>query len=132
MHVLFCAGFGPIVRDPDASLSFYRDTLGLPLEAGDYPATAAVDGIKHFGLWRLEDAAASCFATRTWPADVPVPQGNIEFDVNDVAEAAAELQRRGCVILTGPKTEPWGQEVARLLSPEGLLVGVTRTDSLRS
>src|SRR2546423_627403 len=86
------------------------------------PTPGAVDGIKHFGLWRLEDAAASCFATRTWPADVPVPQGNIEFDVSDVATAAAELQRRGCVILTGPKTEPWGQEVARLLSPEGLLV----------
>ena len=30
-------------------------------------------------------------------------------------------------MLTGPKTEPWGQEVVRLLSPEGLLVGVTRT-----
>ena len=130
MNVLFCAGFGPIVRDPSASLAFYGDALGLPLEAGDYPATGAIEGVKHFGLWRLEDAAASCFGTTTWPDDVPVPQGNIEFDVDDVAGAAAELEARGCVILTGPKTEPWGQEVARLLSPEGLLVAVTSTPGL--
>jgi len=29
------------------------------------------------------------------------------------------------------KTEPWGQTVSRFLSPEGLLVGVTFTPSLR-
>jgi hypothetical protein len=29
------------------------------------------------------------------------------------------------------KTEPWGQTVSRFLSPEGLLVGITLTPSLR-
>ncbi len=31
MKVLFVAGFGPIVRDMEASLCFYRETIGLPL-----------------------------------------------------------------------------------------------------
>ena len=30
-------------------------------------------------------------------------------------------------MLTEARTEPWGQTTARLLSPEGLLVGVTYT-----
>ena len=33
LKVLFVAGFGPLVRDPEASKAFYVDTLGLPLEA---------------------------------------------------------------------------------------------------
>ena len=130
MQIRFVAGVAAIVPDPAASLAFYRDALGLPRPDGDYPATDAVPGIKHFGLWSLAGAAQSCFGTATWPSDVPVPQAALEFDLDDaaaVAAAAAELEAKGHRLLTGPKTEPWGQTVARLLSPEGLLIGVTYT-----
>ena len=131
MKVLFVAGFGPIVRDMDASLRFYRETIGMPLEEGSDVSTEKVDGVKHFGLWPLADAAESCFGTREWPSNVAAPQGWVEFDVEDVATAAAELQAKGYRLLVAPKTEPWGQTVARLLSPEGLLVGVTITPWMR-
>jgi catechol 2,3-dioxygenase-like lactoylglutathione lyase family enzyme len=131
MRVLFVAGFGPIVRDMDASLRFYRETIGMPLEEGSDVSTEKVDGVKHFGLWPLADAAESCFGTRDWPSNVAAPQGWVEFDVEDVAAAAAELQAKGYRLLVPPKTEPWGQTVARLLSPEGLLVGVTITPWMR-
>ncbi len=131
MKVLFVAGFGPIVRDMDASLRFYRETIGMPLEEGSDVSTEKVDGVKHFGLWPLADAAESCFATREWPSNVTAPQAWVEFDVEDVAAAAAELQAKGYRLLVAPKTEPWGQTVARLLSPEGLLVGVTITPWMR-
>jgi len=131
MKVLFVAGFGPIVRDMQTALTFYRDALGLPIEQAADVSTEKVDGVKHFGLWPLEEAAESCFGTRPWPSDVPAPQAWIEFDVDDVAAAANELQAKGYRILVGPKDEPWGQTVARLLSPEGLLVGVTRTPWMR-
>ena len=131
MKVLFVAGFGPIVRDMDASLRFYRETIGMPLEEGSDVSTEKVDGVKHFGLWPLADAAESCFGTRDWPSNVAAPQGWVEFDVEDVAAAAAELQAKGYRLLVAPKTEPWGQTVARLLSPEGLLVGVTITPWMR-
>ena len=130
MQVKFVAGFSPIVPDPAASLAFYRDALGLPLPDDDYPSTEALAGVKHFGLWSLAGAAESCFGTSTWPADLPVPQAALEFDVADaaaVATAASELEGKGYRLLVGPKTEPWGQTVVRLLSPEGLLVGVTHT-----
>ncbi len=131
MKVLFVAGFGPIVRDMDASLRFYRETIGMPLEEGSDVSTEKVDGVKHFGLWPLADAAESCFGTREWPSNVTAPQAWVEFDVEDVAAAAAELQAKGYRLLVAPKTEPWGQTVARLLSPEGLLVGVTITPWMR-
>ena len=56
-----------------------------------------------------------------------VPQAWIEFDVDDIAAAAEELRAKGYKLLVGPREEPWGQTVARLLSPEGILVGVTIT-----
>ena len=130
MQVKFVSSVAPIVRDLDESRRFYRDAVGLPLDDSDYPHTDAVPGLKHFGLWSLEGAAESCFGVRTWPADLPVPQASLEFDVEDeaaVAAASAELTAQGYHLLVGPKTEEWGQTVARLLSPEGLLVGVTYT-----
>jgi hypothetical protein len=61
-----------------------------------------------------------------------VPQGWIEFDVDDVAAATAELEAGGYQVLVSNKVEPWGQTVTRLLGPEGLLVGITHTPSLRN
>lgn len=131
MKIRFCSGIAPLVRDAAASRRFYQDALGLPLDdAAGYPMTDDLPGLKHFGLWTLEGAAESCFGAATWLADVPVPQANLEFDVeraDAVGPAAEELAAKGYRPLVGPKTEPWGQTVARLLSPEGLLVGVTST-----
>jgi catechol 2,3-dioxygenase-like lactoylglutathione lyase family enzyme len=131
MKVLFVAGFGPIVRDMDASLRFYRDTIGMPLEEKGDVSTEKVDGVKHFGLWPLAEAAESCFGSHEWPSNMTAPQAWIEFDVDDVAAAAEELRAKGYRLLVAPKTEPWGQTVARLLSPEGVLVGVTITPWMR-
>jgi catechol 2,3-dioxygenase-like lactoylglutathione lyase family enzyme len=134
MKVLFAAGFTPIVRDRDASLRFYRETLGLPLEhdeENDYVATNDVDGLKHMGLWPLSDAAEMVFGTKQWPADVPEPQATVEFDVDDVDAAAKELEVAGYALLAGPRTMPWGQRIVHVLSPEHLLVGLTYTPWMR-
>jgi catechol 2,3-dioxygenase-like lactoylglutathione lyase family enzyme len=129
MDVQFIASFSVIVRDRDAARAFYRDALALSFEGGegDYAFTEQLDGAKHFGLWPLADAAQACFGTDVWPDDVPVPQASVEFEVEDVGAAAAELEGRGHRLMHGEKTEPWGQVTARLLSPEGLVVGVCYT-----
>lgn len=129
MEILFVASFAPIVADPEASQPFYAGTLGVDFEGaeGGYLFTARLPGVNHFGLWPLADAAQACFGTDVWPPDVPVPQASIEFEVGDVAQAAAELEQAGYRPIRGVRTEPWGQVTARVLSPEGLLVGVCRT-----
>ena len=133
VDVLFVAGFGPIVRDPAASRKLYSETLGLPFkeDANGYLHTGAVDGVKHFALWPLSQAAESCFGTNQWPANLPIPQAWIEFDVANIEQATAELKSQGYKLLIAMRTEPWGQIVTRLLGPEGLLVGVTHTPSMR-
>jgi catechol 2,3-dioxygenase-like lactoylglutathione lyase family enzyme len=127
MKILFVAGFGAIVRDMQESLRFYRDAIGIPLVEKEDVATEELDGVKYFSLWPLADAAESCFGEREWPSNVAVPQAWIEFDVDDIAAAAEELRAKGYKLLVGPREEPWGQTVTRLLSPEGILVGVTIT-----
>jgi catechol 2,3-dioxygenase-like lactoylglutathione lyase family enzyme len=132
MKVLFVAGFGPIVSDMQASQAFYGKVLGLPLEGDEsYLFTHDLNGVKHFALWPLTGAAQSCFGTDNWPEHLPVPQGWIEFDVEDVVAATAELENKGYRVLLAAKQEPWGQTVTRLLGPDGLLVGITYTPSLR-
>jgi predicted enzyme related to lactoylglutathione lyase len=128
MQVEFVASVSPIVRDVDAARAFYRDALDLQFEGseGDYRYTEQLPGVRHLGLWPLAEAARSCFGTDEWPSDVDVPQASIEFEVPDVAAAAAELETNGYRLLHGAQTEPWGQITARLLSPEGLLVAVCR------
>ena len=131
MRVQFIAGLGPLVRDSETSLAFYRDLLGVPLEVGDgYAAADNWAGTRHFGQWSVADAAEAIFGSRDWPADVPVPQGNIEFDVEseEALEAAAtELRAAGYPPLVGPKKEEWGQSVVRVIGPEGLLITIAFT-----
>jgi catechol 2,3-dioxygenase-like lactoylglutathione lyase family enzyme len=132
MDVQFIASVAPIVRDADAARLFYRDALGLSFEGqeGDYVFTHQLEGAKHFGLWPLSEAAGACFGRSEWPADIAVPQASIEFEVADVAAAAAELTSKGYRLIHEARTEPWAQVTARLLSPEGLLVAVCYTPSL--
>jgi catechol 2,3-dioxygenase-like lactoylglutathione lyase family enzyme len=133
MDVQFVTSVAPIVRDAEASRSFYADTLGLGFEGqeGDYVFTHELEGTKHFGLWPLSEAANACFGSTEWPADTPIPQASIEFEVADVAAAAAELAAKGHHLIHGARTEPWGQITARLLSPEGLLVAVCYTPAFQ-
>ncbi len=133
MKVLFIAGFGPIDRDVAKSRALYADSLGILFkeDAAGYLYTGTLQGAKHFALWPLSQAAQSCFGSYSWPGNIPVPQAWLEFEVENVEEATAELESRGYQMLIRNKTEPWGQIVSRFLSPEGLLVAVTFTPALR-
>jgi len=133
IRVLFIVGFGPIVRDATPSRKLYADELGLSFkeEAGGYLHTEALPGAKTFALWPLAEAARSCFGRYAWPEDLPVPQAWLEFEVDDIEKATEAIELRGYRMLVRNKTEPWGQTVSRFLSPEGLLLAVTRTPSMR-
>jgi hypothetical protein len=133
IQVRFIAGFGPVVQDDGTSRALYEGALRLPFEelGPGYLATDKVDGAKHFALWPLSQAAESCFGTSEWPRNLPIPQAWVEFDVADIASATAQLRSEGYELLVSERKEPWGQTVTRFLSPEGILVGVTVTPSMR-
>jgi hypothetical protein len=133
IKVLFIAGFGPIVREPTASRKLYNQTLGIGFkeENGGYLHTEALQGAKTFALWPLSQVAESCFGKDAWPTEIPAPHAWLEFDVDDVEKATRELEEQGHRMLVKNKREPWGQIVSRFITPEGLLVGITFTPSMR-
>jgi catechol 2,3-dioxygenase-like lactoylglutathione lyase family enzyme len=130
VNIDFLSTVAVIAPDPPHSRKLYVDALGLPLdgEAGDYQHSEQIGGCKSFGIWPLSQAAEACFGTPEWPAERPVPQVSIEFDVGDaaaVSAAAHELEQAGFALLHPARTEPWGQTVARLQSPEGAIIGIS-------
>jgi catechol 2,3-dioxygenase-like lactoylglutathione lyase family enzyme len=134
IKVLFIAGFGPIVRDDTASRTLYSRMLGIRFkeETGGYLHTEALRGANTFALWPLSQAAHSCFGEDSWPGDVPAPQAWLEFDVENVEQATVELESQGHRMLVKNRKEPWGQTVSRFITPEGLLLGITFTPSMRN
>jgi catechol 2,3-dioxygenase-like lactoylglutathione lyase family enzyme len=131
MEIEFVTSIAVIAPDPPRSRQLYVDTLGLPLAddgGSGYFHSDQVAGTRHFGVWPLSQAARACFGTDEWPADVPVPQVSIEFEVGDLDAldaASRELTAAGHRLLHPPREEPWGQTVARLLSPEGAVIGIS-------
>jgi catechol 2,3-dioxygenase-like lactoylglutathione lyase family enzyme len=136
MEIQFVTSVAVIAPDPARSRRLYVETLGLPLaddSGSGYLHSEEVAGTRHFGIWPLSQAAQACFGQEKWPESHPVPQASIEFEVADRAAldaAAAELAAAGYELLHPPREEPWGQTVARLLSPEGAIVGVSFAPAL--
>jgi len=136
MDVEFIATVSVIAADPTESRRLYVDALGLPLQAepgSEYFHSEEIGGAKHFAVWPLSQAAEACFGSPEWPAERPVPQMSVEFEVADadaVSAAAAELQEQGFELLHGARQEPWGQTVARLQTVDSLIVGVSYAPAL--
>lgn len=136
MDIKFIASVAVIAADPAESRKLYVNALGLPLQAeegGEYFHSEEIGGAKHFAVWPLSQAAQACFGSPEWPADRPVPQMSVEFEVADadaVAAAAAELQDQGFELLHGARQEPWGQTVARLQTVDSLIVGISYAPAL--
>ena len=129
MEITSIAGFATITKQPDSSAALYLQTLGLPLEQqDDYLFMDRFPGAHHFGVWPLTMAARSCFGQDEWPQNVPEPNATIEFELADAAAVAAaveEMKAKGQDFIHEARTEPWGQTVARFISPEGVLIGLS-------
>lgn len=132
MKIAFVAGFGPIVRDVHAARAFWGDSLGIELAeaAPEYFTNDSLEGVKAFALWPLAQAAEATFGSAEWPSHLPTPQAWLELDLESadaIGPAIDELRAAGHRVLREAHEEPWGQTTARVLSPEGLLVGITYT-----
>lgn len=129
MDIECIAGFATITRDPAASAALYLDTLGLPLTRREkYLSVDRFPGAHHFGVWPLTMAAQSCFGQDAWPAHIVEPTSTIEFELQDadaVEAAVLEMKAKGQVFIHDVRVEPWGQTMARFMSPEGVLIGLS-------
>lgn len=121
------ASVAEIVEDMDAAVSFYRDTLGLPVERLDEGyATVDIPSMLHFGIWSRAFAAQAAFGSPAAAERVPLGF-TIGFEVDAVDAAAERISDSGVQMLHSSKTEPWGQVTARFLTPGGALCEIAET-----
>lgn len=131
MEIEFIAGFSVITKQPDVSASLYVEALGLPLEkyeTTDYRFVDGFPGAHHFGVWPLEMAAQSCFGQNEWPNSIAEPTATIDLELANpkaVESAVQEMKANGQDFIHGARMEPWGQTVARFMSPEGVLISLS-------
>lgn len=96
-------------RDPDASVAFYRDALGLAIHR-EFPGGT----VFFLGQSLLEVSGRS--------DDAPTPATQLWLQVRDLAATAAELKNRGVPIVREPRQEPWGLLEMWITDPEGLRI----------
>jgi catechol 2,3-dioxygenase-like lactoylglutathione lyase family enzyme len=99
------------VTDMEASITFYRDTLGLPLISNDYVARFDLDG-------------ALVELVRRPPGSVVPGSGNARlcFSVENVHETLKELHARG--IATSEIQNKRGGKLAFFRDPDGNELGL--------
>ena len=118
---------GPVVQlrvvlitdDLEATARFYRDALGLPVEA-----TWEQDGggvVFTAGRATLEILSAE-HAEMVDRIEVGKPLGRevrLALEVPDADTKASELVAAGAELLGGPTDTPWGDRNARVRTPDG-------------
>ena len=113
------------VRDVAASVAFYERAFGVGLRfaspEGDYAELET--GATALGLASTE-LAASNFAPPIRENDPGVPPAAFEigFEAEDVAAAYAHAVEAGATPLAEPVVKPWGQTVAYVRDPDGIIV----------
>jgi catechol 2,3-dioxygenase-like lactoylglutathione lyase family enzyme len=108
-------------RDPDTSLAFYRDKLGLAIYR-EFPGGT----VFFLGNGFLELSGRG----ETGPS----PDTVLWLQVRDLAAMAGALADRGVPITREPKEEPWGLLEMWIEDPDGLrivVVEVPATHPLR-
>jgi catechol 2,3-dioxygenase-like lactoylglutathione lyase family enzyme len=99
--------------DPERSLAFYRDVLGLAVYREFPGGTVFFLGGGYLEVsGRREPGAPSDDRVRLW------------LQVRDLAAAHEELAARGATIVRAPQREPWGLDEMWIADPDGLPIAV--------
>jgi catechol 2,3-dioxygenase-like lactoylglutathione lyase family enzyme len=109
------------VPDFDAALRFYRDTLGLDLEAvweseGGHVVLLSAGR----GTLELVDEAHAAEIDRIEVGRRVAGPVRLAFEVGDSEAVAERLEGAGATPIGGPVTTPWNDRNVRLEAPDGM------------
>lgn len=125
------AGIAEIVEDLDQAVAFYRNVLGLEVEArNDRYALVSIPGVIHFGLWSRSAAAEATFGDPAAAGKIPLGF-TLGLEVDAVKDASQNVVSKGARLAQSPKKEPWGQSTSRFFSPSGALCEFSETPNAR-
>lgn len=113
---------GIITRQPDAMLAFYRDLLGLPLEA-----TIPMPGGGTMHRLKVGESVVKIIDTDPQPAADAVPGGiraatgyrYWTIHIAGIADAVDSIRQAGHRVLLGPKVIREGVTIAMVEDPDG-------------
>jgi catechol 2,3-dioxygenase-like lactoylglutathione lyase family enzyme len=115
------------VSDFDGSLAFYRDVLGLEVEAlyDDPPyATLTAAGARLSLAEQGHPAEDRPGVTMAAPDDASNANVVIVLEVSDARAVYTELESRGARFLAQPYEPPWGGSRFFCVDPDGYLVEI--------
>ena len=110
------------VDDFDSALSFYRDSLGLPLlQVWEAPGDARVV-LLDAGRATLElvNEAQAAFIDEIEVGERVAGPVRVAFEVDDSTAVAARLVAAGAEQLAEPVTTPWNDRNVRVRAPDGM------------
>jgi catechol 2,3-dioxygenase-like lactoylglutathione lyase family enzyme len=112
------------VADVPASVDFYEKAFGLERawvrDEGDYAQMSTGETTLQFAV---ETAApTSGVDIRLNRADGPAAGMQLSLVVDDVPAAFDQAVNAGAIAVADPVTKPWGQVVAYVRDPDGVLV----------
>lgn len=113
------------VSNLERSIAFYRDVIGLPFRfASESYAEFATEGAK-FSLF-ARSHLPGLIGREAPRGEVPWPQGEVAFFVEDVDAEHERLAAAGVRVLAPPTDRPWGERTLHLADPDGNVVELTR------
>ena len=108
------------VRDFEASLKFYRDTLGFTAHDGTEDFMAFTVGDKTLAILDINSVAKMISEETVQPAVTNAPPRFLmAVFLEDTDKAYEELKAKGVHFVKPPTTQPWGQRTAYFNDPDG-------------
>ncbi|RCW40835.1 putative enzyme related to lactoylglutathione lyase [Halopolyspora algeriensis] len=98
-------------RDPQRSLEFYRDVLGLAIYR-EFPGGT----VFFLGQGFLELSGRA--------DEGPSPDQALWLQVRDVRAEFGQLRERGVAVLAEPEVKPWGLHEAWIVDPDGMHIAL--------
>ncbi len=115
------------VRDVERSVTFYEQAFGLQRrfvdQSGQYAEMETGETTLSFASDELGASNLPGGFRKNDPAGLPAGI-EIAFVTGDVDAAFRSALEAGATEVAGPKTKPWGQTVAYVRDPNGVLVEI--------
>ncbi len=120
-HVIF------YIKDMNRTISFYQKAFGIGLrfldESGVYAELETGDVKLAFVLENIANSNLPSGYYKNDPAKLPAGC-EIVFTTDDVQSTFNNALKVGAIKVTDPEKKPWGQTIAYVLDPEGVLIEI--------
>jgi catechol 2,3-dioxygenase-like lactoylglutathione lyase family enzyme len=117
----------------DEAVQFYRDRLGLPVvkQWQTVEGSGVILTLGRHTTLELFDASQAAFVDQMEVGKRVSGPVRLALSVQDVEAGTEMFQQAGALVLSQPKTMPWGDCNARVEPPDGMQITLYQTTPVR-